>query len=513
MWPPVLEFLRQNGVADLNANQVYRDDLTVEAGQIIEGDVIVYSGNADIESGGAVRGDLVVYSGDIEIESGANVSGDVAAFSGDIDVAGTVEGSIASWSGDVTLSDSAYVGGDISVLSGEIDKEQSAYIGGNLVQGPSFKLPMPRAGAFSFNLTPDGEASPLVQLQRGAPSFAQRLAALVGRVVLAMVITVVVALLAAGLIAVRPTLVETVKSTMVAQTALSFAVGLVTNLVLLFLTGILVITICLSPLALAPILILLALNLAGWTALSKEVGQRLVDYSHAPVQPVVATALGALVVTGVPTLLWSFGGCFRFMAFVTVLLVASAGAGAVLLPWLNRQRALTAGDAADLNDGEAVATAKPQTAVVAATATGVAAATTAGADDRSSGSDTSETSEVAEDQRSEKIESEAAFEDGPDLDVVEETDLMTELPAAAPLATTETNEPAITQAAGGDDDFTQISGIGPAFERRLKAANVRTYAALASLPASELADILGWSMERVEREMLLGQAAELANTG
>lgn len=60
------------------------------------------------------------------------------------------------------------------------------------------------------------------------------------------------------------------------------------------------------------------------------------------------------------------------------------------------------------------------------------------------------------------------------------------------------------------DDFTLINGIGPTFDRRLKAAGVNTFAELAELTPEAVAAIIGWQPQRVMNDDLLGQARRLA---
>jgi hypothetical protein len=64
------------------------------------------------------------------------------------------------------------------------------------------------------------------------------------------------------------------------------------------------------------------------------------------------------------------------------------------------------------------------------------------------------------------------------------------------------------------DDFRQINGIGPAIERRLHQAGVRTYAQLATLTPPEIAtlvsDLAGISAERIAEQDWPGQARSLA---
>ncbi len=59
-------------------------------------------------------------------------------------------------------------------------------------------------------------------------------------------------------------------------------------------------------------------------------------------------------------------------------------------------------------------------------------------------------------------------------------------------------------------DFTRINGIGPTFDARLKAANVRTFSQLAVMAPEQIAKIVGLSVERIISENWIGQAKRLA---
>ena len=64
-----------------------------------------------------------------------------------------------------------------------------------------------------------------------------------------------------------------------------------------------------------------------------------------------------------------------------------------------------------------------------------------------------------------------------------------------------------------EDNFTRIHGIGRTFDKRLKEAGVRTFVDLANMKPDAIAEIIGWSPERVERDDLIGQARTLASEG
>ena len=436
--PPVPPLPVQNE----GPRQVFRDDLDVEGGQTIDGDVFVYAGDVRIHGGGRIAGNLVVFSGEVTIDAGGSVGGDVTAYSGDVDISGTIGGHLSCLSGDISLESPARVEGDVSALAGDIERAEGAYVGGNIVQGPSFRMPaVPDAPGYDFSAAPRPNA----------------LAGILGfflRLISAVLITGVVALVAGVVVYAQPNLVARTRQTLAEQTALSFVIGLFGNMTLIFLAGLLAVTVCFLPLALIPMLAVMAFNVVGWTVASQLVGERVVRGLKLSVQPALTVAIGAVVITGGAALLWAFGGCFRLLGFLFVLGVSAFGTGAVVVPYLNR---------------------------------------------RSRGGGASTVGSVAP---SAAVWTPAAA--GPVAPEPVETDV------AAPVDYMTAQEVNLEQERAQEDDFTVINGIGAAFERRLKAAGVRTFAELAALTPEQVAEIIGWPVERVIRTELLDQAAQLA---
>jgi len=71
--------------------------------------------------------------------------------------------------------------------------------------------------------------------------------------------------------------------------------------------------------------------------------------------------------------------------------------------------------------------------------------------------------------------------------------------------------PVEVPAAPEKDDLKVIRGIGPAIEKKLNAAGVHTFAALAQLTTQELEGILGSQIRRLQNENdLIAQAKRLA---
>jgi predicted flap endonuclease-1-like 5' DNA nuclease len=282
------------------------------------------------------------------------------------------------------------------------------------------------------------------------------------------------------------------------QTALSFVVGLLANLTLAFLAGLLALTVCLVPIALLPLLALLAVNLAGWAAISWLVGERLSTWVKVEAHPAVSAAAGAVLLTGVIAFLWALGGCFGFIAYAASLLIGAVGAGAVLLPWLRRgmNGRAPGGDGPPTPPTPSPA---PPGTPGAAESWQDAGYVTDPAAVEPAAVQAPETQPLGETRASESGGT-TPDENGADRWATEMAG--TEEPPVAALAA----------ATGGPVDYTRIRGIGPVSDQRLKAANVRTYGQLAAMSAEQIAEILGWTADRVIRGEIIEQAQALAAT-
>ena len=85
----------------------------------------------------------------------------------------------------------------------------------------------------------------------------------------------------------------------------------------------------------------------------------------------------------------------------------------------------------------------------------------------------------------------------------------TSAPQAVPLESAAPIPPAV--ASSEKDDLKVIKGVGPAIERKLNAAGIRTFAALSRLSGKELENILGSQVKRLQDENdLIAQAKKLA---
>ncbi len=344
---PRLSWMQQarqlaSGEAAVDTQESYFGDLTVEPGQVLPGDIVVYEGDVTLQSAGRIAGNLVVYRGDVEIQSGASAGGNVTAFSGDVEVAGEIGGNLAALNGDVTLENGARVNGDVSLVNGDLERSEGAFVGGNVAKGPNLVLPDLPAGPPFPRVPGMGQND----VSGAARSWVWSLGAFVTRVVGVGLLALLAGLLIAVLTLVRPQAVEEFRRTLVAEPALSFVAGIVANLGVLFLSVLFAITLCLIPLSIVAWLVLAALNMAGWAAIAAAVAGRVRGSLKSSLKPEMMTGLIAAVLIGGLGLLWAMGGCFRFVGMATMLIVSSVGVGAVLLPLFRRSRNDVSGPAA-----------------------------------------------------------------------------------------------------------------------------------------------------------------------
>ncbi len=484
-------------VANRQQSQIYDGDLEVKSGQVIETDVNVYSGDVNIERDGRIQGNLNVYSGDVEIEEGGRVDGNVTAWSGDLQVDGRVDGSVAAMAGDIEVGDNASIGGDISAMAGHIKQRAGAEIGGNILRGPTLKLPAPPAiGLLPWLQAPQapGAQAPDAPAQVRDGFFGRSLG-FVGRALAALLLLGLFVAGAAAISALRPAWTRDMQGVLGRQAALSFATGLIANVLMLAVIGFLFITICLRPPGLLLAVGMLALNMAGMAAVGSEIGRGLSERMSGQWTPTSRTALGVVVPGAIIAFLWAIGGCFGFFGSMGALLLGSFGVGAILVKTLNL--------GAQANPTQAPTPAPSGDLVRAGDPSSVAGPAAAAAE---------ETSTVAASSAPEPAAGEVQAATTDQWWVAATAEEETMAPAPAPILPPAAQaDPEVAQAGdGAKADFTRIEGIGPKLSQRLHAANIRTFADVAALPPETLAGILGWTSERLLRARIQEQARELA---
>ncbi|MFN2200278.1 MAG: hypothetical protein ACK2UO_03685 [Caldilineaceae bacterium] len=458
--------LRDDGVVltGANANQTFFDDLEVEEGEVVDDDVVVYDGDVRVKDRGRISGNLVVYSGDIRIDSGGAVDGNVSSFSGDIRVAGSVGGNVTTLSGDADLRDGSSVGGDVSVLNGDVSRASGASVGGNVVRGPRLEIPSIPSPPLNFGGSGALGANTVAD---AGPNVLQRFASFILRFIAMLLLSLLVGAGVWLIGQVRPSFVRSRYTIMSEQPALSFVAGILANVVLLIAGAVFALTICLILLTVATYGTLFVLNILGWAVLSYAIGQRLTERYGLTMRWDVTMALVAAGLAAVLGLLWAMGGCFRFFGFAGMLVLASIGAGAVLLPFLNR---LMHPVAPRLSE---TPSAPVESAVVPQDMPGATADTSGQAP--------------------------AAALSAEDASVITDVDA-----GAATEASDIQPQP---------DDFLLLRGIGPVSAERLSEAGLVSFSTLAQMTPEQLGEILGWSPNRVRQWEIIEQAERLAKGG
>ncbi len=106
----------------INLNQTIlhvEEDVVVEAGEEVEGTLIVVEGDLDIQ--GTVRGDVVVAGGTVRLREGSLVLGDLRVADGSVeDDGGSVEGSVSEFGPEAEVATEAQ---DLETLRRELERE------------------------------------------------------------------------------------------------------------------------------------------------------------------------------------------------------------------------------------------------------------------------------------------------------------------------------------------------------------------------------------------------------
>ncbi|MFQ6058668.1 MAG: polymer-forming cytoskeletal protein, partial [Anaerolineae bacterium] len=269
---------------------------------------VVFGQDVTIKAGEEVEGDLVVFDGRVTVEEGGKVDGDLVAIGGDVFVSGEVDGDLVAVGGNVRLTATAVIDGDVAAIGGDLDREEGATVRGNIVKGLDF------GRFFRFR----GAPRTTFRVQRNL--FLELFFSFLRTVVVALALT------ALGLLVVLflPQQTQLVSHTALDQALPSLGVGFLTVLVVSVLLPLLVI-ICIGiP---AAVLLGLALGVAGlfgWIAIGLLVGERILEVLNVgePL-PLVAVTIGVLLI--------SFLAAVPCIGWIVALFGGLLGLGAVIL--------------------------------------------------------------------------------------------------------------------------------------------------------------------------------------
>jgi len=264
---------------------------TLAPGDSVTGDLVVF-GPVTLGQGSNLTGDLTTF-GALEIREEATVRGDVAVF-GAADIAGTVEGDVFS-AGELRLDSTAHIQGDVS-STGAVTQDEGAVVEGEIqkaerIQGFNWNFPF---GPSTFD-NGDGPEPPVSGTQPSQPLWLQVL----WKLVRGVLTIVVLGLFALFFVSLWPQHVGRVAETIVNVPLPAFGVGLLVFIGAALVLLILVISICLSPLAVIGALIVGVGAALGWVALGSVLGERVLHgiFKVEQASPVATAVLGTVLLT------------------------------------------------------------------------------------------------------------------------------------------------------------------------------------------------------------------------
>ena len=284
------------------------------------------------------------FGGTITVNEGETVDGDVVVIGGFARVMGRVNGEVVVVGGSAELGPKADVTGDVVVVGGGLKRDPGARIGGEVEEvgvGPDQHQPRHRAGRAGA-----GAAGPWFGNPFGG--FFSLISTVV-RVGILCLLTAIVLLLGGGY-------VDRIRTLAAAEPLKAGAVGFLSQVLmvplLVILTIVLIITIVGIPfLLLLPfaVLALAVLALVGFTAVAREVGQKVLGrvWSDNGAGVFAATMAGVLLIVS-PVLLgrlvgmgggplWLVSTPLSIVGFVVEYLAWTIGFGAVLFMLFGRR--------------------------------------------------------------------------------------------------------------------------------------------------------------------------------
>ena len=295
---------------------------TLAPGDSVTGDLVVF-GPVTLGQGSSLTGDLTTF-GALEIREEATVRGDVAVF-GAADIAGTVEGDVFS-AGELRLDSTAHIQGDVS-STGTVTQEEGAVVEGEIqkaerIQGFNWNFPF---GPSTFD-NGDGPEPPIRGTQPSQPLWLQAL----WKVVRSVLTIVVLGLFALFFVSLWPQHVGRVAETIVNVPLPAFGVGLLVFIGAALVLVILVITICLSPLAVVGALIVGVGAALGWVALGSVLGERVLHgiFKVEQASPVATAVLGTVLLTILAVLVQV---TWDWLPLILIWPLIALGVGAVTL--------------------------------------------------------------------------------------------------------------------------------------------------------------------------------------
>jgi len=279
--------------------------------------VVRFGEDFTLESGEELDGDLVVFGGNVVLEEDSFVDGTVFIMGGSATVAGEVADELVVFGGNVELKSTALIGSDVVAWGGQVERAEGAVVKGNVLTGVTTGF---FRGPRIVRVVPLPPTPGVMPFEAGTRFFFNTMMDIFKAIITAL------ALMALSLLVVLflPKQTEMVAQAVMAAPLPSLGVGFLTAVVAIALTALLVITVCLSPIALFIALATIAAGFFGWIAVGLLVGQKLLEgFKAQEPTPLLSVVIGVLLISLVSAL--------PCLGFFVVVGVVSLGLGGVVL--------------------------------------------------------------------------------------------------------------------------------------------------------------------------------------
>jgi hypothetical protein len=298
-----------------------------------------FQDDTTVETGETIRNDVILFDGDLEVEDGGTITGDVVLFNGDADIAGTLKGDLVLFNGNLEADETAVIHGECLTFNGTIDDKTAAGLGCTSVEN----LPIaPAIAGLMSNISPqidvgdDSKTFDDIPVYE-PPSPAERF---VGGTFGAIARSLLFAALAFVVVAVAPTHLQEVESAVRGKPVAAGTVGFLTAIAVPALAAILavisaiLIIICIGFVGLAIVFAMLAAlgigALFGWIAMGDLLGQWLARrFGWHKMSPAVVAAVGTAILTFALGFLGAIP--FTFGVGLVSMVISFIGLGAVAL--------------------------------------------------------------------------------------------------------------------------------------------------------------------------------------
>jgi len=261
-----------------------------------------------------IDGNIVGFDTTLIIEEGAAVLGDINLFAGDLEIAGRVSGDINLFGGKSTIRRSGIVTGSINKIANEQEIEPGAVVYGEI-------------NTFTFREIDRTES---IRIPEGTEKLLRPrtwiIFQIIRNILLLFFSILIVFLFKDQTIHIAKKLQK--------EPLVSWLVGLLTLFAVPFVSLVLIITICLSPIGLILLLLLAIINLWAWAVMSYFLGSQLASWFKLETGGIGIVAIGSVF----------FGIIYTIMAFVPIMsvifswIISSVGIGSIILSLMTGKR-------------------------------------------------------------------------------------------------------------------------------------------------------------------------------